>query len=348
MTPRTSLDRLADQNPVPAPDPALDSDAERTLEQILRAPRHTTESPSPRRRAAFLVAAATALVVGAAGLLWPRPVEDPTVAAPAPSSITLPPVAGDPFTLESTDGAAGRVPPLTFVSFDRPVTASDVLGALSGKATTAAPPRGDGPFDYIRLREWGFYTAQTQDGVVFDSGISYSTREDWRAEDGSGLMISSQDGVTDVVDVPPQPANSGTATPPEGTDVAGVRQSLLERSGNAFTTAQWLETYAEAWRGHVLSPAQNAAYLGVLSDRPGIDVIGETTDRAGRRGVAVSTSTPDRRTVLILDPDTGELLDIERIALSPAAVEIPVPVPTTISYTVFEDRGRATTLGVRP
>ncbi|MBY6540303.1 hypothetical protein HQ325_16640 [Rhodococcus sp. BP-349] len=352
MTTRSAFERLAAQNPVPPgvhPPGRIDDD---TLDDILRTPR-TPQDPSldaaTRRRGPVLVAAAAAVALvvgigGAAGVLRTPPGTDGAI--PAAPVFALPPASGESFTLTSADGAARQAPPLNFVSFDEPVTTPEVVGALADLAASV-PPQQDGPFEYIRLRSWGLYTAQTTEGTVFDYGISDITREDWRAEDGSGLMITTEDGRSDTVTVPEQPFNPGAAIP-DATTVAEVRDALLQSRGGSVTTARWVDEYAQAWAGQVLTPQQNAAYLEILQDEPDLDVVGETTDRVGRRGIALSASTPDVRIVLIVDPGTGALLDTERIALTTNAVEVPIALPATISYTVFEDRGRTATVGQRP
>lgn len=346
MTSRSALDRLAAQNPITTDHAPNDID-ELALQRILRTPRDAPLPVSTHRRAPVLVAAAAAvtLVVGVTTTsVWGNTdSDDPT---PPAATFAMPAATGESFLLTPAGGTAEQAPPLRFVSFDQPVTTSDVVGDLAA-AAAAAEPLKDGAFEYIRLRSWGFYTAQTQDGDVFDAGITDITREDWRASDGSGLMITTQDGRTDTVTVPEQPPNPGRSIP-DGATVADIRQALVQSRGGSFTTDQWVDEYGEAWTGQILSPLQNAAYLEILKDRPDLDIVGETTDRAGRRGIALSASTSELRIVLILDADTGALLDVERIALTADAVEVPIALPATISYTVFEDRGRSSAMGERP
>lgn len=64
--------------------------------------------------------------------------------------------------------------------------------------------------------------------------------------------------------------------------------------------------------------------------------------------MAVSTSTGDRKLVLILDESTGALVDYEEIALTPEAAEVPIPLPSTVNYTVWLDTAYVRSVGERP
>lgn len=98
-------------------------------------------------------------------------------------------------------------------------------------------------------------------------------------------------------------------------------------------------------------PRAESAILRVLARSPGLIDSGEVTDRAGRRGVAVSldsayTGLPTRYT-LIFDPGTGGLLGEEesllgnpgRLGVGPTAV---------IAYTAFLSSGYVATPTARP
>ena len=65
-------------------------------------------------------------------------------------------------------------------------------------------------------------------------------------------------------------------------------------------------------------PAVRAALYEVAARIPGVELIGNVTDRAGRAGVAVAmTDTKSRtRQVLILDPKTSQLLAEEETVVA--------------------------------
>jgi len=86
--------------------------------------------------------------------------------------------------------------------------------------------------------------------------------------------------------------------------------------------------------------AARAAVLRALALLDDLAYRGEVTDRAGRRGVAVSADTPDggRREVLVFAPDTGELLAHETMIMrEPGALDLPA-YPAVVSYTLFLNR----------
>lgn len=103
--------------------------------------------------------------------------------------------------------------------------------------------------------------------------------------------------------------------------------------------AEVLVAIADAYRSTLLSPAQQAALFAFAAGRPGLEPYGSVTDRAGRRGYALSVESdlsglPTRYTA-IFDPVSGRLLDFEQ-TLTRTAGRLNVPVPATIGYTVFE------------
>jgi hypothetical protein len=347
-TTRSALERLADQNPEVTTHRATSIAENQALAGIFGQPRDTNDPPRHSRTPVMIAAAVTVMITIAstAGIAVVRGGGDYGSNLPAQSAFVLPDASAPPFELAPSDGAAGMPSALVFVAFDRPVTSSDLFGSLAASAASQPPARGEGRFEYFHTREWGFYTLQTQDGEVFDRGIAESTREDWRAPDGSGRFVTTQDGDIDTVEVPPQPAAPGIAIA-RANSVDETRRVLREGK-EQWTGAQWFEAYTATWSARILSPQEQAAYLQELGEQPDVEVVGEVADRAGRNGVAVSTSSADIRTVLIFDPDTGALLDFERIALSTAAVEVPVPIPSTVGYTVYLDRGYTPTEGERP
>ncbi|GAB2696742.1 CU044_5270 family protein [Thalassiella azotivora] len=89
------------------------------------------------------------------------------------------------------------------------------------------------------------------------------------------------------------------------------------------------------WR---LTAAQRAALVEVLAGTEGLRVLGSTTDRLGRAGVALAADSDvsglPTRTVVVLDPGSGEVLSIESW-LTRDAGELDVEVPAVVSYTAF-------------
>jgi hypothetical protein len=85
------------------------------------------------------------------------------------------------------------------------------------------------------------------------------------------------------------------------------------------------------------TPAQRAALYEVAARIPGVELVGRVTDPVGRNGMAVAmTSGADGlRHMLVLDPDTGELLSEEQRVLDEN--EFGYPAGTRIGYATYVD-----------
>ncbi|MGZ4622426.1 MAG: hypothetical protein ACXVGD_10030 [Blastococcus sp.] len=102
-----------------------------------------------------------------------------------------------------------------------------------------------------------------------------------------------------------------------------------------------------------MSPALQAVLLRHLAAEPRVR-LEETTDRAGRPGIAVSADDPPAHSgwrarhvlVLVLDPGTGMLLASEEIPLNDA--DRPVTPPDASSYTYWVRTGYTPDPDTRP
>jgi hypothetical protein len=111
-------------------------------------------------------------------------------------------------------------------------------------------------------------------------------------------------------------------------------------------------TVAAVALGQPVPPAAQAKLLALLAADPGLVDSGTTTDRTGRRGVAVSvTSTPTTgsavRATLVLDPATGGLLEADT-TLESSSGRIDVPVGGLLGYDVFLRSGWVSEIGQAP
>lgn len=67
------------------------------------------------------------------------------------------------------------------------------------------------------------------------------------------------------------------------------------------------------------SPALRSALYQVLANVPGVRLLGEATDWAGRRGLQVAAPADNgERTQLIIDPHTGDILQTENVVVDPS------------------------------
>ncbi len=350
---RSTIERMKRENPVP-PQSNLEPPVG-NVEQILAHRRERAElKPDARRVYRPLMAAAGILLVGGVvvGVVLAAVRDRPRTVAPGsvPAvSFALPPIDPDPTVSLPPivpQGAVPTAPLLHFVAYSQPVSAKDLLLHLSYQARQQPPARGAGPYEFMATRGWYLSSAQTTDGTVLGWDTAVIDREQWRAEDGSGRIVDTENGVTRSDSIGPTDSPDdqiGSGDPP-----ASVLRERLLSDGAGRSASQWFHAFTDTWTTCIVSPNLQAAFLAVLADQPGLDVLGQVTDRAGRDGVAVSTKTEERQLVLVLDATTGTLLDYEQIALTPTTVSVPVPLPSTVSYTVWLDRGYVDAVGDRP
>lgn len=354
---RSAIDRMERQNPVPP-----ESDLQPPVGGVDRILAHDRDrdrdrsgaAPGGRRRQPVLLAAAgVVLVAGVAvgGILVAGGDRSGTIPAgpPPAASFALPPTDPDLVVLPPStvpEGAAPTAPMLHFVAYSRPVSATDLLRHLSDRAAQQSPARGTGPYEYMQRRGWYLSSAQTTDGTILGWDTAVTDREQWLAEDGSGRVDITENGAAQSLPASPM-FSSEDRIDSDAASVPVLRERLLTE-GSGRSTQQWFGAFTDTWTTRIVSPALQAAFLDVLAEQPGIDVLGAVTDRVGREGVAVSTNTGDRQLVLVFDEHTGALLDHEQIALTPAATDVPIALPSTVNYTVWLDRGYVHSIGDRP
>jgi hypothetical protein len=140
---------------------------------------------------------------------------------------------------------------------------------------------------------------------------------------------------------PPRPADR-TRPPSNVADLA----KLLRVEHGALDAAKWT---MELYRSYAVPRQTRAQVLEILASLGQFVWRGQVTDRAGRTGVAISVdhTVPDKdmpddphdsyQMVLIFNPDTGELLASEFLALAPAR--------ETLSYISFIGHDRVDALG---
>lgn len=232
---------------------------------------------------------------------------------------------------------AATAPLLQYTPLPEKETATDMLTDLAARARSQPPLPGSGPYHYIHTRGWYLHSAQTTDGRILDSRIEASDREKWIASDGSGRLEEVRGGQ--------RTRWSGTFGPGGLTPAAEVLQHSRTR-----TTADWFQAIRETWSLQAVPPEQQSELLNTLAAQPNLVLEGTVNDRAGRQGIAISTvtqgETPEMRYVLVLDPETGMLLDFEEVALTSDG--LPIEAPATIGYTLWLASGYTATTTERP
>ena len=141
-------------------------------------------------------------------------------------------------------------------------------------------------------------------------------------------------------------------TPP--VDLPGDPDALFaklrsEAEGNANgVDAEMFTLVGDALRETDASPRLRASLYEVAARIPGVELLGPTTDRAGRRGVAVAyaSSHNHERYELIFDPHTSALLEEQTVEL--AGNSFDYPAGTVTGYATYVSTGVVDRLGARP
>jgi hypothetical protein len=299
---RSAVDRMAAQAlPTAEQLRRADPAPERELARILAQSRpHIAPGRSVRRRTwrPLLVVATVGVVLGALMVLVPAlRGSDPAPAAVAPATPTTvappPPSETDPLTYDMTgvepDPAA-------------------LLRRLADRAVAQPPAPGTGQVAYVRSRAGQIAgdrpTADLQPPT---------TTESWAAPDGANRSLLTGGGrQPETIDN--RGPRKNFLPPPLPTDPVALEQRVRAvhaamPPGATLPTSILFADLVSRWHILVVDPAVQAAYLRMLADQPDITV------RAGRHGVALKALdndlVPNGDTTLVLDPDTGALLDSE-------------------------------------
>lgn len=293
-----------------------------------------------RRRATALAVAAAAVVVAVVG---------------SQLSSTPTAVAGGAPSLTYTEGAPEAVWDGSLPS------AHDTLVELATVADEAPDLPRTGDVQRVDLFAWW---SEFDDGTltaVYPNGV-----DRWVASDGSGRVVQRRaeavryDGSVDTT-APESSAGQvetddffpGTVDPFAAaelpTDREGMASALLGNVPEVYAEnpdyrdALLLESAAELSRSSIVPQDVASAMLTVLSDAPTIQLLGDTTDRLGRPGVAValpdSLSKDDgieAVTVLIISPTDGQIMGTETVTLTNPMLD--VDEPTVTGFTTVTGR----------
>lgn len=173
-------------------------------------------------------------------------------------------------------------------------------------------------------------------------------REDWVAADGSGrireavgelIFLSEADREAFLAggfrvyalneDFGPgglEPQFDNASLP---TQVDALREAVRQRAAASHpwprTDAQMFVIIGDLLRDPLTPPAVRAALYQVAAGLPGIELLGETTDRIGRPGMAVAMTMHQLQEVIVFDPTTSELLEERTVGLEPYG-DTPAPI----------------------
>lgn len=213
--------------------------------------------------------------------------------------------------------------------------AAELLRGLALKTANAPEPAWTGRFHYVHTTgahlRTNRFLSRTGESTVTGS-VEQSERKQWIAADGSGrLLVTRQD-----VEMVPPSGDYGPGQLPGNFVTATDEDSLtaeLTRLNPRTTTTAVIRTFQQVWNLQVVSPPLQRLLLLHLAKCADLEQTEAPREFAGRSGVAVAHVDDARhqQRFLTFDPDTGELIGAEELAL--AGARVPVPVPAVVSHT---------------
>jgi hypothetical protein len=240
---------------------------------------------------------------------------------------------------------------LTFISAParHDGTAAAVLGqaALTAARQPAVAVPGPGQYVYV----------ETIEGQRDGAGICIQTVRVWTAPDGSGREVASAPtGAFCHGGIPSQTfaKGQGIVTADLPTDPARLEQFIVRHfEGGAREDVAATFHFAGTFLQAGAPPHVRAALFRLIQSIPGIEWLGQMTDRLGRHGIGVGFTQYGVRDVLIFDPATTAVLEREGIAVDPAQIDVPpgearFSAGEVINYTVYTSSGVVNFIGAVP
>ncbi|HYN96147.1 MAG TPA: CU044_5270 family protein, partial [Pilimelia sp.] len=266
----------------------------------------------PRRNRRLVLAAGALAAAVVAYSAMPIGDEGPPRAAPPPGA----------------DADAGPVlVPIAFEVNADPPAAGARLRDLAARLADAPYDGRTGRYAYHRVKTWGDPIQASPDGRHV-MGI-VSERRTWRLADGSSRTAAtpltpqfpdraSRDYWMSRPGELPEGKPYELAEPPSGdpatlpTDQAGIARMLGGDAAGSGVAKHLVWLYSR----YVVPKRTRAHVLTAVAQAPGWVWRGQVTDRAGRRGVAITFDdrANDQRSLLVFDPRTGALLAHEIVS----------------------------------
>ncbi len=243
-------------------------------------------------------------------------------------------------------GPAYAVTPRSLTYSNTGDSVRGILVHLAARARRSPAPAGPGRYEYVHTRGWYLHADADLSNHVRHSGIAAVDRQQWIAADGSGRLRVVSAGK----EIMPSGSYSRNGLVPGGITADATAAEIRQHRHIHDSAAGWANAIGDIWSEQVVPPRLQGTLLSALADQQGVTLMGETVDRAGRRGIAVSADRDSggvrERQVLVLDQHTGRLLDQETVALT--AGTLPIRAPATISYTLYLSAGYTETTAITP
>ena len=126
-----------------------------------------------------------------------------------------------------------------------------------------------------------------------------------------------------------------------------ARIESREIEGGPPGDAETFTIIADLLRETYAPPALRAALYKIAAELPGVELIGQTKDPAGRDGIAVAYTNAGPRHELIFDPDTSVML-AERFVVTDATKEYRVDPGTVVGWAAYLSSGIVDSTSERP
>ena len=119
------------------------------------------------------------------------------------------------------------------------------------------------------------------------------------------------------------------------TDPATIYSRVRGADEDPATPAGMFEQLGDALRESPAPPALRAGLYRALALVPGIELLGGRSDSRGRAGTAVAFTDHGRRSELIFDPETGDMLAEQTVITDPPQARLPLAAGKVIGDTVY-------------
>jgi hypothetical protein len=244
-------------------------------------------------------------------------------------------------------------------------SAATVLRAAAAVARTQPGPLRRGPGEYVYTRRVSAYLSVFPEGDAPFAALVPRVQELWLGAEGGRVrqtsgrpeFLSGRDHENWIAAGRPalrEPAYSGAYPAPERLDRPSNPDRLyvrLEREAAGHSEGVHPEMFTlvgDALRDGGATPAQRAALYEVAARIPGVELLGEVTDPAGRTGIAVAMrhEVDGILQTLVVDPETAALLAEEQRTL--AENEFGYPAGTRIGYATYHEAALVDSKRERP
>ena len=222
-----------------------------------------------------------------------------------------------------------------------------LLRQIADRAAALPDDAGRGRYVHMRTSSWSLWTRIGPGDEPVSSRVVPEEIESWTAPDGSGLERRTTDGELEVTR--PGPGERGFMWAPDSlsADLATLGRQLEQGHPTSNGPAERIAAIGDLAKSQPVTPTVRAALLRYLASTPGLMLLGEVSDRAGRDGVAVALDSDYSglmsRYTVIVDRANGKILALEE-TLTTDAGKLNVRVPSVISYDLVLAADRTDTL----